>query len=359
MNGLKKTTAAALAAACALSLTGCDASWIAKGGNTTLPAGVYVSSMLQNYLAGYQYLGPAYLQMDGVSENLVDAAEAYSESALAYLAKAQEMGITLTEEEEAEALADFDAEWSSLKALYEANRITEDSLKITYRISALADKVFQATYGEGGEKAVSTEELQSIYDDYYLKAGLMIFDKPSKVEPSEDATDEQKKELENTYNTSMAELEAEVHEWVSKGQTLLDEGQTFNDVIIAYDFEHMDLTSDADNREKVDTGNRYAYMDRRSENLPTEVVDYLVQCEKDQDYGKIKVIETDEYEIIVCAQDKSADPQDFELMRNNILYDLKAEEMQNDMADYTEALNIQWNEAAKKRFTPEKLVVGQ
>jgi len=358
MNGLKKTAAAAMAAALALSMTGCDASWIAKGGNVTLPAGVYVSSMLQNYMAGYQYLGSAYLQMEGVSENLVNAATEYSESALAYLAKAQEMGVSLTDEEEAEALEGFEEEWAALSPLYEANRITKESAKISYRITALADKVFKTTYGEGGEKAVSTEELQSIYDDYYLKAGLMIFTKPSKVEPSEDATDEQKKELENTYNTSMEELDAEVQEWVTKSQKLLDEGQTFNDAIIAYDFEHMDLTSDKENREKVDTGNRYAYIDRRTEGTPKEIVDYLVQCETDKNYGTIEVIETEEYKVIVCAQDKSADPQDFELMRNNILYNLKSEEMQNAMEEYTESLNIQWNEAAKKRFTPEKLVLG-
>ena len=105
MKGLKKITCAALAAAVAASMTGCslDASWIAKSGETKLPSGVYAAYVLQDVMYGYMMSGSTYLDQEGLSESLVEDAKAYCTELLAYQCKADEMGITLTEEEKAEA----------------------------------------------------------------------------------------------------------------------------------------------------------------------------------------------------------------------------------------------------------------
>ncbi len=351
MNILKKVTCGALAAAMAVGMTGCmDASWIVKSGDTKLPAGVYVANMLENYLYGYMYQGSAYLKEEGVSEALVDTAKEYCETILAYKMKAEELGVSVTEEEINEMKSEGDMSWEDYSALYQANRVSEDAFNMTYEVSALSAKVFEAIYGEGGLQEVSAEELRSIYDENYIKAGLMVFNKPAQVEISETSTEEQKKEVQETYEASLAELKAEVEYWVAQAEAMMGEkGLTFNDVMIAYD---MDTTPLEDN-DHINVGNRYAYIDKREEGIPEEVMAYLETAE----VNAVEAVETEDYIVICCLQDGNND-EDFEAIRANILLNLKGDEMQKMMTEYLESLNIEYNESALKRFTPDKLVVG-
>lgn len=353
MKGLKKFTAAALCAAMAASMTGCaDASWIAKSGNTELPVGVYVSDMLQNYMYGYMYEGKEYLKNEENVAGLKDNAKAYTSEILTFLCKANELGVTLTEEEKQEAIDTVEEAWVTYGSLYETNRISKESMQLTYEVSQLSGKVFEAIYGEGGEKEVPADEIKAIYDENYLKAGLMIFAKPSSVELSEDATEEEKAQVKETYETSLKELQDEVDYWVEQAATIMGQGNSFNDVIIAYDFENTGITTDE--TQKVDTGNRYSLFDKKNEAVPAEVVEYLETAE----FNEVKVVENDEYFVICCRQDEQADPADFEAAKYEILYNLKNEEMLEYMAEYEKTLNIEFNEAAIKRFEPKKLVLG-
>ena len=352
MNILKKVTCGAIAVAMAAGMTGCmDASWIIKSGDTKLPSGVYVANMLENYLYGYMYQGTAYLNEEGVPEALVDSAKEYCETILAYKMKADELGLTLTEEELAAVKSDDDMSWEDYSALYQANRVSQEAYDLTYEVSALSAKVFDAIYGENGTNAVPVEELRSIYDENYIKAGLMIFDKPAKVEISETSTEEQKKEVQDTYEASLADLRAEAEYWVAQAEAMMGEerGLTFNDVMIAYDMENTPLESN----DNINVGNRYAYIDKRTEAVPAEVMEYLESAE----VNAVEIVETEEYLVICCLQD-GANDEDFEAIRTNILLELKGDEMQQMMEDYLASLNIEYNEAALKRFTPDKLVVG-
>ena len=352
MNILKKVTCGALAAAMAAGMTGCmDASWIMKSGDTKLPVGVYAANLLENYLYGYMYQGTAYLEEEGVSEDLIANAKAYCETILAYKMKAEELGLTVTQEEIDAMKTEDDMGWENYSALYEANRVSKEAYDMTYEVSALSAKVFEAIYGEGGIEEVSVEELRSIYDENYIKAGLMIFDKPAQVEISETSTEEQKKQVQETYDASLAEVMAEAEYWVAQAEAMMSEerGLTFNDVIISYDMENTPLEDNDD----INVGNRYAYIDRRDEDMPEEVMAYLETAE----VNAVEIVETEDYIVICCLQDGNTD-EDFEGIRQNILLDLKSEEMMNMMAEYQASLEIEYNEAALKRFTPEKLVIG-
>ncbi len=352
MKGLKKVACALLATAMAAGMTGCmDASWIAKSGETKIPSGVYTANLLQNYIYGYMLGGgSAYLEGDGIKETLVNGAKEYTETILAYQKKADELGITITEEDQATIDELVEEEWNNYSALYDANRVSEDAVRLTHEISILSNKVFNAIYGEGGEKAVPAEELRKIYDEEYLKAGLMIFTKPSKVEISAESTEEQKKQVEETYNNSLAEVKAEVDEWVKKADDLINnQGLTFNDVIIAYDFENTPLEENSD----INVGERYAYINKNDDTVPPEVIKYLETAE----FGKVEVVESEEYFVICCRQD-GANDESFESIKETILYELKGDEMVTMMKDYTASLNIEYNDAAMKRFDPSKLVMG-
>lgn len=352
MKGLKKFTCAALATAMAASMTGCmDASWVVKSGDVKIPAGVYASYILQNVMYGYLYSGSAYLETEGVSESLVEDAKAYTTEILAYTKKAKEMGISLTEEEKAEAAASLDSDWENYSALYEANRISRDALNMSYEASELSGKLFEAIYGVGGTEGVTQEEMDSIFEENYLKAGLMIFSKPATIEVTEKTTEEEKKTLQETYESSLAEIQEEVDYWVEQANSLMANGSSFNDVMIAYDFENNNVGADG----KVDTTtSRYAFVDKRDETIPPEVIAHLETAE----LNSVDVVETEEYLIIVCPQDKNAVEEHKESAYAAILMELKGEEMTAMMEEYKASMEMEWNDAALKRFAPNKMVIG-
>ena len=91
MKGLKKVSCAVLAMAMAATMTGCDASWIAKSGDLKIPAGVYAATMLQNCTYGYAYGGADYLD-ETTEEEFVTYAKDYTIEILSYLKKAEELG---------------------------------------------------------------------------------------------------------------------------------------------------------------------------------------------------------------------------------------------------------------------------
>lgn len=352
MKGLKKLTCAVLATAMAASMTGCmDASWIAKSGDIKIPAGVYASYILQDVMYGSVYSGSAYLETEGVSESLVEAAKEYTTELLSYMKKSEEMGISLTEEEKAEADANLDADWESYSSIYEANRVSRDALNLSHEVSELSGKLFKAIYGVGGTEGVTQEELDTVFEENYLKAGLMIFSKPSTVEVTESTTEEQKKTLQETYESSLAEIREEVDYWVEQANTLMASGSSFNDVMIAYDFENGNYGDDG----KVDTTtSRYAFVDKRDETIPAELIAHLESAE----LNSVEVVETEEYLIIACPQDKNAVEEDKTSAYDAILMELKGEEMTALMEEYKASLEIEWNDAALKRFAPEKMNVG-
>ncbi len=352
MKGLKKVTAAALVAAMMMSgCSGVDASWIAKSGDVTIPAGVYAYNILDNYMYGYMYSGSSYLEGEGVVEEMVEYAKEYATTLLAYQKKANELGITLTEEEKQEAHDDAEEMFNTASALYTANRISQESLELSNEVSILSAKVFEGIYGEGGEKEVPEEELRAIFDEYYLKGGMMIFPKPSLPEISETSTEEQKAEVKNTYETSLAELKDEVNKWLEEANRMMgEEGMTFSDVMIAYDFEHTPV----EENDNINVGDRMVFIDKRDETVPAEVIEFLETAE----HNTVAVVESEEYLVLCCAQDKNEKPEEYENIKANILLNLKSEEMMEYMNAYRESMDIQFNQAAIDRFAPKNMTLG-
>ena len=72
----------------------------------------------------------------------------------------------------------------------------------------------------------------------------------------------------------------------------------------------------------------------------------------------VEVVETEEYLIIACPQDKNSSEEDKVTAYDQILMELKGEEMTAMMEEYKESLNIEWNDGAIKRFAPEKMLIG-
>ena len=152
----------------------------------------------------------------------------------------------------------------------------------------------------------------------------------------------------------MAELRTEVDYWVEQANKLMAEGSTFNDVMIAYDFETQAEEYGVTNIDVDVESSRYAFVDKRDETIPAELIAHLETAE----LNSVEVVETEEYLIIACPQDKNDSEEDKVSAYDQILMELKGEEMTAMMEEYKESLNIEWNDGALKRFAPEKMLIG-
>lgn len=353
MKGLKKITAAVLAAAMAVTFAACgqDASWVAKYEDETMPVGTYIATMLDKYAYQYMMYGS-----DKVLEEKVDdktVGEAIQEeskqnvaSALAIMKKAKDLGITLTEEEIQLANTSVSATWENNKALYEKNGIAKTSVEKLAQISVLSEKVFQAIYGEGGEAEVPAEELNAYYEDNYAKAGMMIFEKPEQQTLDENATEDEKAAAELSHENALKSLQQEANYWNVKAMEMKGKGQSFNDVMIAYSMETAEDPSTVDQTE-----NRYVLVKLDDTRIPQVVRDGLREAELDTP----TMVQDDNYIVIYSKQDMKEDPADFESVEFDILASLRNDAYQELVDELIAELDIQYNDVALKKYVPKKI----
>lgn len=356
MRWYKKLGVTMLAAAMVLSSAACstaDTSWILKSGETVLPAGVYLYNMVQAYtLATYQ---AADYEKDILEQQIEekDATEWIKEKALdnteynmAVIEKFNEKGLALTEEEKSYAKVTADNSWSQLGDIYEKNGIAKTSMILLNENYLMQDSLFQALYGEGGEQEVPEEELKKAYEDSYIKVGMITVSLPTKTEPAEDATDEEKKQAEDSYNTTLEQSKKEADDWYVKAQAAQDAGKDFNEII---NLRNKEKSSDPDAYD-METNN-FNLLSVDSTRYSEDVMDAL----KNAEIGKVTKIEGENQIIIAVRKDVNEDPADFEGVKETVLHNLKDSEFTTMLTDHQKDAKYTVNEDSVNRYTPKKL----
>lgn len=174
---LKRAAAGALALAMCAGLAGCyseDKAWAAKMGDDTMPIGGYIYYLSSAYSQG------AALVEDGqeVLKNTIDGqnAEEWVEAkALEHLKsfyfveqKFNELGLSLDEEDQETISNASNSMWSYYKTAFENMGVAQDSFTKAYaEYNVKMQKVMLAMYGEGGERALSEDEMHDYYTENY------------------------------------------------------------------------------------------------------------------------------------------------------------------------------------------------
>ena len=175
---LKRAAAGALALAMCAGLTGCyseDKAWAAKMGEDTMPIGGYI-----------YYLSSAYSQGSALVENGQEvlkntiegqnASQCIQDKALEQLKsfyfvqqKFDEMGLALDEEDQENITNASNSMWSYYKTAFEAVGVAQSSFTRAYaEYNIKLQKVMQAMYGEGGERALTEDEMHDYYTENYI-----------------------------------------------------------------------------------------------------------------------------------------------------------------------------------------------
>ena len=222
---VKKVFAVVLAVALCLSLSGCYSeknSWSAKKDDETLSIGSYIYFMNSAYsLARAEVSSEEEVLKASIPDYLdesqtLDAKSWIENRAINYVnsyfflkEKFKQYDLSFSEDDQTGIDNLTDTMWGYSKTTYEGLGISKESLNQSYSVyNVLFQRVFDAMYGEGGEKEVSAEDIKSYFlDNYvhfeYFTASLTKTDEDGN---SVAMTDEEKEEVKKKLDDSVEKI---------------------------------------------------------------------------------------------------------------------------------------------------------
>ena len=452
---IKKITAVAAAAAVMSSMTACgeNTTWGATIDGSDIPAGIFIYYLQSAYYSAQSKLNEensassdAIASADGttttaaVFSSQIDGKDAktwiYDEATksmqeyAAIEAKFAELGLTITADEKDAAKVYCDQIWDYAGEYYTKMGISEKSYTSLYLNSQKRDKVFKTIYSEGGEYAVSDDEIKTYLDENYaminyiameLKDGsgnLLKSDGKAEMmsmaesyverykngedfdalnaeytayydnlkataaeEAANAAADEAETETstaEVTPSDAEAALEdnadeitdsAEVAEDATEAPTE-DVAEAEETADTAEETAEADSTTteeaakttetsaDSSAEETTDSGEQVSSnktVIEKSGTTPDSAVVSKVFDEMQK--GDIQIIESSDSETyyIVLKMDVLETDEYFLSAKDSLLYEMKSEDFDTLITQWTEAQNVVKNQDAYKRYDPKKL----
>ena len=453
---IKKITAVAAAAAVMSSMTACgeNTTWGATIDGSDIPAGIY-------YLQSAYYSAQSKLneensassdavasadgttttaavfssQIDGKDAKtwIYDEATKSMQEYAAIEAKFTELGLTITADEKDAAKVYCDQTWDYAGEYYTKMGISEKSFTSLYLNSQKRDKVFKTIYSEGGEYAVSDDEIKTYLDENYaminyiameLKDGsgnLLKSDGKAEImsmaesyverykngedfdalnaeytayydnlkaeaeaaaaeEAANAAADEAETETstaEITPSDAEAALEDNADEITDSAETAEDateaptedtaeadetadtaEETAEADITTEEAAETTGTSADASAEETTDSGEQISSnktVIEKSGTTPDSAVVSKVFDEMQK--GDIQIIESSDSETyyIVLKMDVLETDEYFLSAKDSLLYEMKSEDFDALITQWTEAQNVVKNQDAYKRYDPKKL----
>lgn len=452
---IKKITAVAAAAAVMSSMTACgeNTTWGATIDGSDIPAGIFIYYLQSAYYSAQSKLNEensassdAIASADGttttaaVFSSQIDGKDAktwiYDEATksmqeyAAIEAKFTELGLTITADEKDAAKVYCDQIWDYAGEYYTKMGISEKSYTSLYLNSQKRDKVFKTIYSEGGEYAVSDDEIKTYLDENYaminyiameLKDGsgnLLKSDGKAEMmsmaesyverykngedfdalnaeytayydnlkaaaaeEAANAAADEAETETstaEVTPSDAEAALEDNADEITDSAETAEDATEAPTEDTAEADetadtaeetaeadsttteeaAETTETSTDASAEETSDSGEQISSnktVIEKSGTTPDSAVVSKVFDEMQK--GDIQIIESSDSETyyIVLKMDVLETDEYFLSAKDSLLYEMKSEDFDALITQWTEAQNVVKNQDAYKRYDPKKL----
>ncbi|MCI1966059.1 MAG: hypothetical protein LKJ17_08025 [Oscillospiraceae bacterium] len=221
MKRMKKLAALLLSAAMLVSTAACstDKSWCAKDDSLTVPIGSYVYDL---YAAYYSASNKVSDTTKDVLEQKIDDKDAKTwirETALNSVKsifvinqKMKDLNLTLTDDETAAVKTNTDTFWNSYGSTLENFGIAKSSYTLAAaEYGTKYQKVFEATYGKDGTKAVADDELKSFFEKNYTDFSYVmckLYKTDSSGNYSASFSDEEKKKAKQEFDGYAAKINA-------------------------------------------------------------------------------------------------------------------------------------------------------
>lgn len=339
---LSAVLAAAMCAGLAACHTGQDTNWIAKVGDETVPAGVYLYMLHENYYSvtsgltdaeGNQLENPLKEQVDGVpaSQKITEDARKSLNEYLAVEQKAAEMNITVPEDEQAQIDAMLDAYWPYIGESYTSNGISKDSYRLAMLNDSKKSAIFEALYGEGGTEAVPESELKDKYNKDVAKILMITRDLSSDEDAAvKEEADKKARDAIDQYSKEIAD------------------GTDPEDV---YYQSLRENAEDPDSVTKPEPGASFTFVIRDTSSYDQKVTDAIFAAEN----GKPVKVETDTSIYLFVRYDANENPEDFNSRKSTLTRLLRQDAFDKQVEEWGAAVSAQINDKALQRYTPDKL----
>lgn len=450
---IKKIAALGCAAAMVSSLTACGekTTWGAVIDGVQIPAGVFIYYLDTANYEAQQKLNeqtdtsadispegaaaqssetvtlPLYSsQIDGVDlkQWIYDRATELMQEYAAVEAKFDEYGLTLSDDDKQSAQVYLDQIWDYAGDYYTSMGVSENSYKSIFLNSSKKQKLFETIYSEGGERAVSDDEIKTYLDENYalinyidveLKDGEgNLLKSDGKAERMEmlnsyierynngEDFDELNAEYVTYYeNLKKAAEEAAAAAEAANAETADDTAETTAEVsqspaeaaLPSDDEEVTDETSETSTETEVSEDTETAEettapdeavsetetsaaettaADAQTTQVGTvesnmtviEKADRTVPCADvankvfdEMNKGDIQIIETadGEHYYLVVKLDILEDDEYFTTARASLLSEMKSDDFDGMVSEWTAAQNVEKNADSYKRYDPEKM----
>lgn len=345
---IKKLVALGLALGmAAVSLTGCggrQAEIAATYNGGSIPAGVYIWNQINAIDEAYRKVANPYgdllsQEIDGVkAEQWVNSRA--TELVKTYAAAASEaarLNITVDETVVASIKQSLNTTWGTNGSYMEKLGISLSSAEAAAINSQLANQVFAAYYGEGGEKAVPEAELKTYFTDNYRRALMLVL---SKRDPSTGAAldsgklDEQKK----LYETYKARVQA---------------GNPLFDVIVAENGRAKAAAGNTEKTAPLVEAEQEVLVNKGNTAYPQALLEQIFTSAKQK---TPEFYEDDNYYVIYELRDTLGDGTAFTNAKATLLGAYKGEEFRRDMIALADTLNFKLNTATTDKFKVSKIL---
>lgn len=419
MAKAKKITAALTAALlCTASLTACsDTSYVMTVGDSKINAGIYIYNELtemsyQMTMMYYQNgIKKDYFdqKVDGKAfdEYLSDYALTATKEYAAVVDKFNELGLTLSDEDIKSINDSISSTWDSQGEFYESEGISKESVKLALKGSKMREELFDYYYAEGGEEAVSDDEMVKYLDDNYLRYKSISFAKTkastdssssatdSSTDSADAANDEAKAKrdefLEKAQGVSFDDFDSIIDEYNdyvaskksssaadSDSSSAADSSTASDDTSSVSDIDTSSTASDDTSSVSDSTAESSSTVDSNSSTDSSssepdpyaneKMMNYgaMDDSQKDTTNGKIlkevsgmstdvaTAYEDDNaYYILIKGDIKDRDTEYAKDNHEDLLKEMKSDEFQEKLTSWVEKLDIKVNNKAIKRYTPK------
>ncbi|MCI7233729.1 MAG: hypothetical protein MR546_07455 [Oscillospiraceae bacterium] len=452
---IKKIAALGCAAAMLGSLTACGekTTWGAVIDGVQIPAGVFIYYLDTANYEARQKLGeqtdtsadlspegaaaqssetvtlPLYSsQIDGVDSKqwIYDRATELMQEYAAVEAKFDEYGLTLSDDDKQSAQVYLDQIWDYAGDYYTSMGVSENSYKSVFLNSSKRQKLFETIYSEGGEKAVSDDEIKTYLDENYalinyidvelkdgegnllksdgkaermemlngymerynngedfdeLNAEYVTYYENLKKAAEETAAAEEAANAETADDT--AETTAEVSQSPAEAALPSDdeevtdetsETETSTETEVSEDTEASEETTAPDEAvsETETSAAETTAADAQTTQVGTvesnmtviEKADRTVPCADvankvfdEMNKGDVQIIETadGEHYYLVVKLDILEDDEYFTTARASLLSEMKSDDFDGMVSEWTAAQTVEKNADSYKRYDPEKM----
>ena len=328
MKWMKKIATGALALLLAGSMTACggDTSWTHRSGDDVVTSGMYIGLSINalnsaSALEGYdKSVSPFKQKLEGKDavQWVKDEADEMAREYLAVNQKFNEMGLTLSESEINSVDYTVNFYWTTLGLgnTYTEAGCSKESFAKIYTNSAKQSRIFQAIYGEGGEKEVAESELKTIFANDYAKGTYFTVS----------LTGEDGKALTGRELVEKKEEAQKLADRVSAGE---------------------DIEAEYTGKEKSDDSSVVVL--RSNENL-TVVGSAFVKGKA----GESGMVTDDKYAYVYLVQDPLSGDT-FENYRTTVLQKLKGDEFTKTVEEWAASISVEENAASLRKHSPKHL----